>query len=199
MCAGKGSFKSISLIFYIPILITFFAIIEGWKNLPHSVHGWIELTDGCIGRFADLGALLFFAFVSSKLLADLGLGKEFTAVFNYLNGYSPLIVMIGVCIVITMMVGPFNATGTTTALGEASYAALRSVGLPTVTAAVCFINLVSNQSCIPPNSAPIYIACGIAEVEEPIKLFKDLIVYYAVPEVLIVLLVMFGVVPVLGA
>ncbi len=200
MCAPvKGSFKSISLIFYIPILITFFAIIEGWKNLPHSVHGWIELTDGCIGRFADLGALLFFAFVSSKLLADLGLGKEFTAVFNYLNGYSPLIVMIGVCIVITMMVGPFNATGTTTALGEASYAALRSVGLPPVTAAVCFINLVSNQSCIPPNSAPIYIACGIAEVEEPIKLFKDLIVYYAVPEVLIVLLVMFGVVPVLGA
>jgi TRAP-type C4-dicarboxylate transport system permease large subunit len=194
----KGAFKSISLIFDIPLLITFFAIVEGWKYLPHSLSGWAKLTSSSIGKFNDLGALLVFAFVSSRLLAKLGLGKEFQAIFNSLNSYSPLIVMALICLVITAMVGPFNATGTTTALGAVSYAALRSVGLPPVVAAVCFINLVSNQSCVPPNSAPIYIACGIAEVNNPMKIFKTLLLYYAIPEVIIVFLVMLKIIPVYG-
>lgn len=85
----KGAFKSISLIFDIPLLITFFAIVEGWKYLPHSLSGWAKLTSSSIGKFNDLGALLVFAFVSSRLLAKLGLGKEFQAIFNSLNSYSP--------------------------------------------------------------------------------------------------------------
>lgn len=194
----NGAFKSISLIFYIPILITFFAIIEGYKYLPQSISGWKDAIEGCLGRFSELGALLFFAFVSSRLLTKLGLGKEFGAIFEVMGNYSPLIVMIVVCVIITAMVGPFNSTGTTTALGAVSYAALRSVGLSPVTSAVAFINLVSNQACVPPNSAPIYIACGIAEVDEPMKIFKDLVIYYALPEVIIVFLIMIKLIPVIG-
>ena len=38
----SGSFKSISLVMWIPILMTTFTIIEGWKYLPHSFSGWKE-------------------------------------------------------------------------------------------------------------------------------------------------------------
>lgn len=192
-----GAFKSISLIVYIPILITFFTIIEGWKYLPHTVSGWVTLCKASIGRFSELGALLVFAFMASRLLTKLNLSTEFSNVLNALN-YPPVVIMLIICIVITLMVGPFNATATTTALGGISYTALRAIGLSPVVAAVAFINLVSNQSCVPPNSAPIYIASGIAEVEKPITIFKDLVLYYALPQVVLVMLVMLGIIPVFG-
>lgn len=190
-----GAFKSVSLIVYIPILITFFAIIEGWSQLPHTISGWITLCQKSIGRFSELGALLVFAFMASRLLTKLNLSTEFSNVLNALNA-PPVVIMLIICVVITLMVGPFNATATTTALGGISYTALRAIGLSPVVAAVAFINLVSNQSCVPPNSAPIYIASGIAEVEKPITIFKDLVLYYALPQVVLVMLVMLGIIPV---
>lgn len=197
----EGAFDSMSLIFWIPILITFFAIIEGWKYLPHDFGGWKEICSSSIGRFSDLGAMLFCAFLASRLLTKLGMSDEFSALFETLNqnGASSLVIIFAIVIIITAMVGPFNATATTSAMCAVCFMAMRSIGIPAVTAAVAFINLVSNQSCIPPNSAPIYIACGIANVEQPFKIFKDLIVYYAVPEIIIVLLLMFRVIPVIGA
>lgn len=197
----EGAFGSISLIFWIPILITFFAILEGWKYLPHDLEGWGKICSDSIGRFSDLGALLFCAFLSSRLLTKLGMSDEFSALFTTLNenGASSLIIILAVIIIITAMVGPFNATATTSAMCAVCYMAMRSIGIPAVTAAVAFINLVSNQSCIPPNSAPIYISCGIANVEQPVKIFKDLVLYYALPQILIVLLVMLQIIPIIGA
>lgn len=200
LAGTDGAFKSISMIFWIPILITFFAIIEGWKELPHTISGWSELCGKSIGRFSDLGMMLFCAFLSSRLLTKLGMSDEFTALFESLSGSgSKVIVIVAIIAIITMMVGPFNATGTTSAMCGVCYVAMRSIGIPAVAACVAFINLVSNQSCVPPNSAPIYIACGIADVDEPFKIFKDLVVYYALPEIIIVALVMFQIIPIIGA
>ena len=200
LAGTKGAFKSISMIFWIPILITFFAVIEGWKYLPHNISGWWKLCNKSIGRFSDLGAMLFCAFLSSRLLTILGMSQEFTSLFKSLNegGASSTIIIFAIVGIITMMVGPFNATGTTSAMGAVCYMAMRSIGLSPLTSCVAFINLVSNQSCIPPNSAPIYIACGIANVDEPFKIFKDLVIYYAIPEIIIVLLIMFQILPVYG-
>lgn len=200
LAGTKGAFKSISMIFWIPILITFFAVIEGWKYLPHNVSGWFKIGRNCIGRFNDLGAMLFCAFLSSRLLTRLGMAQKFTALFNSLNsgGASSTIIILAITAIITMMVGPFNATGTTSAMGAVCYMAMRSIGIPPVAACVAFINLVSNQSCIPPHSAPIYIACGIANVDEPFKIFKDLVIYYALPEIIVVLLIMYQILPVYG-
>ncbi len=197
--AVKGAFGSISLILYIPILITLITIIEGWKYLPHTFRGWYELLGSSIGKFSELGALLFFAFTASRLLTGLNLSAEFNSVFSVMSQYSPMIIILSIAVIITMMVGPFNATATTSAMGAVCYAALRSIGLAPVTAAVAFINLVSNQSCVPPNSAPIYIASGIAEVEEPFRIFKTLFFYYALPEVLFAILVMMKIIPIVGA
>lgn len=194
----KGAFKSVSLIYYIPILITFFTVLEGWKELPHSVAGIWNLVMGSISKFYDLGALLFFAFCSSRLLTRLHMSEEFTEIFKAMGGLSPIVIILTICVIITAMVGPFNATATTTAMGAVCFTALRSIGLAPVTAAVAFINLVSNQSCVPPNSGSIYIAASIAGVEEPTKIFKDLVLYYAIPEVLIVILVCLKLIPIIG-
>lgn len=195
---GKDAFKSISLILYIPILIIFFTLIEGRKYLPKTFSEWINLFKKSISRFSELGALLVFAFVASRLLVKLNLSQEFTQIFGEMSKYSSMIIILSVSLIITLMVGPFNSTATTTALGAVSYAALRSIGLSPVASAVAFINLVSNQSCVPPNSAPIYIACGIAEVEEPFKIFKTLVIYFAIPQVIFCILIMLNIIPVFG-
>ncbi len=194
----KGAFKSVSLIYYIPILITFFTIIEGWKSLPHSLSGIWNLVVGGVSKFYDLGALLFFAFCSSRLLTRLHMSEEFTAIFKSMSGMSPLVIILTICLIITAMVGPFNSTATTTAMGAVCFSAFRSIGLSPVTSAVAFINLVSNQSCVPPNSGPIYIAASIAGVDDPTKIFKDLVMYYAIPEVFIVILVCLKIIPIIG-
>lgn len=194
----EGAFKSISLIIYIPILITLFTIIEGHEYLPKTFKGWIKLIENSIERFQDLGVLLIFAFFASRLLVNLNLGEEFTQIFELIGQRSAFIVIIAISIIITLIVGPFNATATTTALGSVSYLALRSIGLSPVISAVAFINLVSNQSCVPPNSAPIYIACGIAEVKSPSKIFGTLFLYYALPQILFSILIMLKIIPVFG-
>lgn len=107
-----------------------------------------------------------------------------------------MLLILGIAIMITIMVGLFNSTAD---VGAASYAVLRSKGLPPVVVAVAFINLVSNQSCVPPNSAPIYVAADIAGVQDPIKMFKNLIVYYILPEVIISMLIMLRIIPAWGA
>lgn len=198
LTATEGAFKSISIIVWIPVLISVIVIIEGWKYLPHTAKGWVKLASNCCGRFDDLGGILFGAFAASRVLNKIGLGDELSAVFDQLGSYSPLLVMLVITLVVTAMVGPFNSTGTTTALGAASYTALRSIGLSPVAAAVIFCNLVSNQGCIPPNSSSIYIACGIAGEDQPVRLFKDMVFLYALPEIAICLLMMFKIIPVFG-
>lgn len=195
---GNDAFKSISLILYIPILIMFFTLIEGRKYLPKTGPDWFKLFQKSLPRFSELGALLVFAFIASRLLVKLNLSQEFTAIFAEMGKHSDIIIILAISLIITMMVGPFNATATTTALGSVSYVALRSIGLSPIASAVAFINLVSNQSCVPPNSAPIYIACGIAEVEEPIKIFKTLVLYFAIPQVIFCILIMLNIIPVFG-
>lgn len=197
LAATEGAFKSISIIVWIPVLISALVILEGWKYLPHTVKDWIKLSSNCCGRFDDLGGILFGAFAASRVLNKIGLSEELSSVFERLGSYSPILVMLVIIVVVTAMVGPFNSTGTTTALGAASYTALRSIGLSPVASAVIFCNLVSNQGCIPPNSSSIYIACGIAGEKQPVKLFKDMVFLYALPEIAICLLMMFKIIPVL--
>ena len=96
------------------------------------------------------------------------------------------------------MVGPFSGTATTTALGSVGYLALRSIGLSPAVSCAVFLLLVSNEGCIPPNSGPIFIASGIADLDKPSKIFKPLIFQYAIPTVLIAILIAVGVIPTLG-
>ena len=145
-----------------------------------------------------MGCQLFFSFASASVLSDLGLKEEFTAIFDVLSNYSPLLVMVVVAAVVTLMVGPFSGTATTTAIGALCYAALRSIGMSPVASCVTFLFLNSNEGCTPPQAAPIYIASGIAGLEDPGRIYKPLILHYAFPVIVISLLIMLGVIPIIG-
>lgn len=196
--SADGAFKSISIVLWIPILMSLVTVIEGWKYLPHTISGWIEMIRSSVGKYAEVGCLLFFAFAASRVLIKLGLEDEFTAIFAVLGAYSPALVVFVIVLLVSMMVGPFTGTATTTAIGSLSYAAMRSLGVSPVAACVAFLNLVSNEGCIPPNSAPIYIASGISGLDNPGSIFKNLILHYALPIVAVAALIMFGVIPVIG-
>lgn len=192
----KNAFKSISIVLWIPITMSIFTMIEGWKYLPHDFRGWNSLVKDSIGKYSEVGMLLFTAFAASGVLNALGMTNELKNVFAHLGEYSSLLVVFLVAIMITMMVGPFSGTATTSALGAAVYAALRSIGLDPVICCVVFLNLISNEGCIPPNAAPIYIACGISGLENPVAIFKPLLVYFCIPVVLISIAIMLGIIPV---
>ncbi len=195
----ENSFKSISLVMWIPIMMTFFTILEGWKYLPHDFKGWKDMIKASAPKYSEVGCLLFFAFAAASVLTKLGLQEEFTAVFNSLGNYSAILVVLLIAVITTLMVGPFTGTASTTALGALSYAALRSIGLAPVACCVAFLFLVSNEGCIPPNSAPIYIASGISGLNEPSRIFRNLLLLYALPVVLMAILIMLGFFPIVGA
>ncbi len=190
--------KSISIVLWIPIVMSIFTLIEGWKYLPHSLVGWKDFVKGSIGRYADVGMLLFTAFAASGVLNMLGMTNEVKNIFTHLGAYSPLLVILVIAVLITMMDGPFSGTATTSALGAAVYAALRSIGLPPVVCCVAFLNLISNEGAIPPNAAPLYIASGISGLEDPSKIFKPILLYYVFPTMLIAILIMCRIIPVIG-
>lgn len=193
---ADGASKSLSIVLWIPVLMSFFTVLEGWDKLPHTVGGWIDLMRGSVGRYAEVGCLLFFAFAGSRVLIQMGLESEMTALFSVIGAHSPALVIAAVAVLTTIMVGPFTGTATTTAIGPLSYAALRSIGLEPVAACVAFLNLISNEGCVPPNSAPIYIASGISGLQEPARIFKNLLLHYALPVILIAALIMSGILPV---
>ena len=194
----SGSFKSISLVMWIPIMMTFFTIVEGWKYLPHTFSGWRDMIAKSAPKYNEVGCLLFFAFAAASVLGKLGLQDEFKAIFGVLGNYSPTLVILMIGVVCSLMVGPFTGTAATAALGTLSYSALRSLGVSPVASCVAFLFLMSNEGCIPPNSAPIYIASGISGLNEPSRIFKNLLFHYALPVVLISMLIMLGIIPVIG-
>lgn len=152
-----------------------------------------------IGKYADVGMLLFTAFAASGVLNQLGMTQEVKNIFAHLGSYSPLLVILVIAVLITMMDGPFSGTATTSALGAAVYAALRAIGLPPVICCVAFLNLISNEGAIPPNAAPLYIASGISGLEDPSKIFRPIMVYYVLPTMFLAILIMARIIPVIGA
>ena len=184
---------------WIPIMMTFFTIVEGWKYLPHDFKGWKDMIKSSAPKYSEVGCLLFFAFAAASVLTKLGLQDEFTAVFGYTRKQ-----ISGPCSYHDR--GDHHTDGWPVhrncfhnCLGALAYAALRSLGLAPVACCVAFLLLVSNEGCIPPNSAPIYIASGISGLNEPSRIFKNLLFHYALPVVLIAILIMLGIFPVVGA
>ncbi len=192
---GEDGVDSISMILWIPILITIIAILEGRRYLPKTAGEWWEFNKKSISKYSEVGCLLFFAFASSRVLIKLGLENDVSAIFGALNSVSPLLVALIVAVLITMMVGPFTATATISAVGAVAYMALRSINVEPAVACTALLILVSNEGCMPPNSAPLYIASGIAGLERPVAIFKNLIMHFALPAIIIAFLVMFGIIP----
>ena len=53
--SAEDAFDAISLVMWIPVLMIFFTIVEGWKYLPHSFSGWKNMIESSIGKFTEVG------------------------------------------------------------------------------------------------------------------------------------------------
>ena len=195
---GPRGVGSISLLVWIPMLTTIMCIVTGWKYLPHSPKGWFKLNIEVLPKYKEIGGLMLVAFAASRVLVRLGLEVEVANVFEALGQQSRVGVVFAIAVLVSMMVGPFSGTATTTAVGSVAYLAFRSIGIAPALACSVFLVLVSNEGCIPPNSGPIYLASGISGLENPAVIFKPLFLHFALPTVFMAILFALGMIPVLS-
>lgn len=190
---GPKGLKSISIIVWIPVLVSWIALLEGRKYLPKTAAALYSLVQSSAKRYVVVGATLFFAFAAGDVMTKLGLAKDMMAILQALN-LSPLMMIILVGILVTLIGGPLTSTASVVAIGSVSFSVLTYAGVHPATAAAVILLFSSTEGATPPGAAPIFIACGIANVD-PVKTFIPLILYYVIPIVIIGVLIAVGILP----
>jgi TRAP-type C4-dicarboxylate transport system permease large subunit len=176
---GPEGMDTISLITWMPIVISFICIVLGWKNFPKNGKGWIKIAESSISKFSSIGAVLLFAFAASNVLGLLGMGEELTAFLGSLS-IAPWLMVIIVGAIVVLVACPLSSTATLTVVGLVAYSALTSVGVNPVIAVAAVLAWASTEGESMPTSGGIYVAAGIAE-SNPAKSFVPLFVYYVIP------------------
>ncbi|MDT0169269.1 TRAP transporter large permease subunit [Pseudarthrobacter sp. BRE9] len=191
---GGDVSKSVSVIVWIPVVLLITGALLGRKQLPRSTRAWAELLHSSAPRFGIVGVTVLFAFAGANALAATGLPKQMTALLNGMN--LPLwLLAILIGLIVIAVAAPLSATATMAAVGTVGVAALVAAGVPATTAAVAVLVFSSCEAAVPPGGAPLYVACGIADVN-PIKTFARLLTHYALPLLVIGVLIILGVLPV---
>lgn len=190
---GSAGMSTISLITWMPILISAICIALGRKKFPKTFNGWFNIAQSCITKFASIGAVLLFAFAASRVLDLLGMGTELTELLEGL-AIGPFWMVVIVGIIVVLVAFPLSATATLSVVGLVAYTALTSVGIHPVLAVVAILMWASTEGSSMPTSGAIYVAAGIAE-SDPTKAFMPLIIYYVLPIMILGMLVSWGVLP----
>ncbi|MFB0839371.1 TRAP transporter large permease subunit [Arthrobacter sp. E44] len=191
---GGDVSKSVSVIVWIPVVLLITGALLGRKQLPRTGRAWVELLQGSAPRFGIVGVTVVFAFAGANALAATGLPKQMTALLNGMN--LPLwLLAILIGLIVIAVAAPLSATATMAAVGTVGVAALVAAGVPATTAAVAVLVFSSCEAAVPPGGAPLYVACGIADVN-PIKTFARLLTHYALPLLVIGVLIILGVLPI---
>lgn len=191
---GQSAVESMSIILWVPVLITIIALFEGRKYLPRKAGEWFQLLKDSMRGFSILGGAVFFAFAASYVLEKVGFGKDLNALLASL-GFSPIIMVLIIGTIITIIAGPLSATATIVAIGGVAFTALTGVGINPAVAAAAVLIFSSTEGATPPSSAPIFISCGIANVEIE-KTFRPLIIYYVIPIIIVGALIALGILPI---
>src|SRR5699024_8232733 len=73
---GSEGIGAISIIVWVPILITIISLIVGWKTLPKTPGNWFKFLEGSISSFSVIGVILLFSFAASDILKQLHLPEQ---------------------------------------------------------------------------------------------------------------------------
>jgi len=191
---GSDVAKALSVIVWIPVVLILTGALLGWNRLPRSGNDWWTLLRDSAPRFGVVGVTVLFAFAGANALAATGLPKQMTALLTQLNlPVWLLAILIGMIVI--AVAAPLSATATMAAVGTVGVATLVAAGVPATTAAVAVLIFSSCEAAVPPGGAPLYVACGIADVN-PLKTFVRLFTHYALPLLGIGVLVAIGVLPI---
>lgn len=191
---GGDVTKSLSIIVWIPVVLIITGALLGRKSLPRDGRAWWKLLQNSAPRFGVVGITVVFAFAGANALAATGLPKQMTALLGQMN--LPLwLLAILIGLIVIAVAAPLSATATMAAVGTVGVATLVAAGVPATTAAVAVLVFSSCEAAVPPGGAPLYVACGIADVN-PIKTFSRLLTHYALPLLGIGVLIILGVLPI---
>ena len=176
---GEAAIGSISIIVWVPILISAIALVEGRKRLKAR---WPEFINGLrkeIPQFSTVGVSLFAALAASGVMEELGVGPQLSGLLDGLALPKGLMVAV-VCVLCVIVATPLSSTATAAAIGAPAVLGLISVGVPPVVAICTVLVCTSTEGASPPVGAPIYLASGLAEVN-PSTTFLPLVTYFVIP------------------
>ncbi|MDK4261761.1 TRAP transporter large permease subunit [Corynebacterium accolens] len=191
---GENGVKAISIIVWVPILITLIALIEGaWRIRQNNINLAVQFRQD-LPQFATVGISLFSALAAANIMEQLGVGEQLSGLLNGMNLPGWLMVLI-VGILAVLVATPLSSTATAAAIGAPAVAALSSVGIDPTTAIVVILLCTSTEGASPPVGAPIYLSAALAEADPP-KMFVPLIVYFVLPMILLAWLIGMGLLPI---
>lgn len=176
---GEDAIGSISIIIWVPVLISIITILVSWDTIPKTFGEWFSFLEGSTKSFSVIGVILLFSFSASEILKQLQLPEELGVLMSSMD-LGPWVVALLVGILIIIVATPLTATATVTAIGTVAFSTLVAAGIDPVVAAVAILIFSSTEGASPPGGAPIFIASGIARAD-PIKTFVPLICYYVIP------------------
>ncbi|WP_188360170.1 TRAP transporter large permease subunit [Rothia aerolata] len=192
--SGTDLSKEINIVLWIPVVLVLLGLLLGSKRLPRSPGGWKELILESVPRFTTVGITVLFGFAGANALATTGLSDQLTGLLSEMH--LPLwLLAILVGVIVIAVAAPLSSTATMAAVGTVGVVTLVSAGVPAPTAAVATLIFSSCEAAVPPGGPPLYVACGIANVN-PIQQFTRMMLYYALPLLAIGVLVILGVLPV---
>ncbi|HIX78599.1 MAG TPA: TRAP transporter permease [Candidatus Corynebacterium faecipullorum] len=191
---GKDAVKSISIIVWVPILITLIALLEGAKHIRNNnEHFRIQLKQDA-HQFATVGISLFAALAAAKIMEDLGVGPQLSGLLDSMS-LPRWLMLIVVGVLAVLVATPLSSTATAAAIGAPAMAALIAVGLDPTVAIVAILLCTSTEGASPPVGAPIYLSAAMADANPP-KMFVPLIVYFVLPMIALSWLIGMGWLPI---
>lgn len=194
---GSDGIGSVNIVLWVPIVVCVICLIVGRKNLPRSVGGWVDILKGCQHTFCTVGGVLLFALAASNVLNMVGFDQDLAAILQSLD-LPGIVMVILTCVMIALVAGPLSAVATTAAVGQVAYSIFVGTGGIAPICAVCaFMICISTEGASPPSSSPIFISCGLAEVDDPKVIFRPLITDYILPLLVVAVLVAYGIFPVI--
>ena len=190
---GEEGLGSISIIVWVPILITIIALIEGRHRIrQNNEHFRVQLAKDA-GQFATVGISLFAALAAANVMQKLGLSEQLEGWLDTLS--LPKMVLLGLIIVIVVIVAtPLSSTATAASVGAPALAALVSAGIDPTVAIIVLLLCTSTEGASPPIGAPIYLAAAMAKADPP-KMFPALIAFYVLPVMLLAWVIGMGILP----
>lgn len=193
---GSDGIASINIVLWVPIVVCIICLIVGRKNLPGTAEGWMDILKSCQPTFSTVGGVLLFALAASNVLNTVGFDQDLALILESLE-LPGLIMVILTCIMVALVAGPLSAVATTAAVGQVAYSVMTGAGIAPICAVCAFMICISTEGASPPSSSPIFISCGLAEVEDPKVIFRPLITDYVLPLLGVAVLVAYGIFPVI--
>lgn len=191
---GEEAMGEISIIVWVPILISLIALIEGRKRLQGNWGHVRRAIRAEAPQFATVGISLFSALAASNIMSELGVGPQLSEALAQMQLPKPVLTLV-VCLTVVLVATPLSSTATAAAVAAPAVIALGTVDVPTVVAICAMLVCTSTEGASPPIGAPIYLASGIAETS-PQKTFIPLIIWFVLPAIAIAWLIAMGWLPI---